>query len=150
MGNLGPLPTISTFALISATALITGCSNPREDVRVTLCKDIVLTQLGSSAEVSGADTQIKGREQAAVTVRFSTGDRQARATCYYDYDAVDETALQLSDPLSGFSTSPSGAVIDGRKLSRSGLAEAVKQAMLKQGGEFVDRAKKGLESALQR
>jgi hypothetical protein len=56
----------------------------------------------------------------------------------------------LSDPLSGFATSPSEAVIDGRKLSRSGLAEAVKQAMLKQGGEFVDRAKKGMENALQR
>jgi hypothetical protein len=98
----------------------------------------------------GTDTQTKGHEHAAVRVRFSTRGREARAVCYYDHDAVDDTALHLSDPLSAYATSPHEVAIDGQKLSRSSLAEAVKQAMLKQGREFVDRAKKGIENALQR
>jgi len=133
-----------------AALLIAGCSNPSEDVRVTLCKDIVSTERGSSVRILGAETRTKGHEHAAVSVRFSTEGGEAQAVCYYDYDAVDDTALQLSDPLSAYATSPFEVVIDGKKLSRSGLAEAVKQAMLKQGRELVDRAKKGIEGALQR
>jgi hypothetical protein len=35
--------------------------------------------------------------------------------------------------------------LNGRTLSRPELAEAVKAAMLKQGGELVDRLKKGFQ-----
>jgi len=150
MDNLERFVSIPTFCLVLAALLVAACSGPREDVRVTLCKDIVSTQLGSSATLSGADSQVRGRQYAAVRVRYSTQGREAQAVCYYGYDAVDDTALQLSDPLSGFATSPYEVVIDGQKLSKSGLAEAIKQAMLKQGREFVDRAKKGIEDALQR
>jgi hypothetical protein len=107
--------------------------------------------------IKAADAQTKGHQPAAVRVNFSTQGRDGQAVCYYDYDAVEDTALTLSEPLSAYSTSPSAVVIDGRKLSRRDLAEAVKQAMLKQGGEFLDRAKqeldrakKGIEGALQR
>jgi hypothetical protein len=150
MGNLRPFAAIPTLCLISAALVVASCSNPQEDVRVTLCKDIVSTQGGPSVALVGTDTQTKGHEHAAVRVRFSTQGREALAVCYYDYDAVDDTALHLSDPLSAYATSPYEVVIDGKKLSRPGLAEAVKQAMLKQGREFVDRAKKGIDNALQR
>lgn len=150
MGNLGAFAAIPALCLVSVALLIAGCSNPREDVRVTLCKDIVSIQAGSSATVLGTDTQTKGHQHAAVRVRFSAQGRESQAICYYDYDAVEDTALHLSDPLSAYATSPFEVVIDGQKLSRPALAEAVKQAMLKQGREFVDRAKKGIESTLQR
>lgn len=150
MGNPRPFAAVVVFCLIWAALMATSCSKPREDVRVTLCKEIVLTKLGSSTTLVGTDTQTKGHEHAAIRVRFSTQGRDALAVCYYDYDAVDDTALHLSDPLSAYATSPSEVAIDGQKLSRPDLAEAVKRAMLKQGREFVDRAKKGIENALQR
>jgi len=150
MGNREALAAVLAVRFISAAFLVAGCSNSREDVRVTLCKDIVSVQIGSSVEMTGTSTQAKGQQQAAVRVNFSAQGRAGQAVCYYDHDAVEDTALNLSEPLSAFSTSPSAVVIDGRKLSRRDLAEAVKQAMLKQGGELLERAKKGIEGALQR
>ena len=128
-------------AVVSAGLLVAGCSNPTEDVRVTLCKDIVRTQTGSGTTIQGADAQAKGHEYAAVRVRFSSQGRDTQAVCYYNYNAVDDTAMQLADPLSAYATSPYEVVIDGQKLSRSQLAGAVKDAMLLQGRELVDRAK---------
>lgn len=127
--------------------LATGCSNPREDVRVTLCKDIVLTRMGASTNLTGADARTKGYEHAAVSVRFSSQGRDAEAVCYYNHNSVDDTAIELSDPLAAYATSPFKVTIDGQRLTRSAMAESVKQAMLKQGREFVDRAKREVEQA---
>lgn len=138
------------LSVLAAVLVATGCSNPREDVRVTLCKDIVTVQLGPSVNLQGADTQTKGYEYAAVRVRYAAQSGEGQAVCYFNYNEVEDTALTLSDPLSAYATSPFEVTIGGQKLSRPGLAEAVKQAMLKQGREFVDRAKKGIEDAVQR
>jgi hypothetical protein len=134
-------PAKSLLTLFAAGLLVSACSSPREDVRITLCKDIVLTQSGSGTAIQNADAQTKGYEHAAVRVWFSSQGRDAQAACYFDYNAVDDTALHLSDPLSAYSTSPFEVVIDGQKLSRAELAGAIKQAMVKQGRELLDRAK---------
>jgi hypothetical protein len=139
-----------TTTVAAATALLGGCSGSGEDVRVTLCKDILLTQVGSSAVIDGVDTQTRGYEYAAVRVGFTNQGRRAQAICYYNHDAVEDTADQIADPLAAYATSPFQVVIDGQKLSKSGLAEAIKQAMLKQGRGLVDRAKQGIEDAAQR
>jgi hypothetical protein len=141
-------PALLTLA--AAGLLVSGCSAPGEDVRVTLCKDIVLTETGSGTAIQGADTETRGYEYAAVRVRFSSQGRDGQAVCYYDYNAVEDTAIELSDPLAAYATSPFEVVIDGRKLTRSGLANAVKEAMLKQGRELLDQAKQGIQDAIQR
>lgn len=63
----------------------------------------------------------------------------------YVYNAVDDTALTLSDPLSAYSTSPSEMTLNGQPLSRAVLARTIRDAMAKQGSEFVDRAKKAIQ-----
>lgn len=143
----------SSFAPVRLAGLlglglwIAGCSNPQEDVRVTLCKDMVVSLLGASQNVTWQETstQVRGRESAAIRVNYAGPGGNGQAICHYRYDAVDDTALALSDPLSAFSTSPSNMTLNGRTLSRPELAEAVKAAMLKQGGELVDRLKKGFQ-----
>lgn len=134
----------SLIAPLALALLIAGCSNPREDVRVRLCKDMVSIRLGSSQPITwkGSTTDLRGHEDAAIRVGFSSGDKDGHAFCYYRYDAVDDTALTLSDPLSSFSTSPSKMVLNGQTLSRAELAQTVKDAMLRQGGDFVDQVKK--------
>lgn len=138
------------LALMIAALATPGCSDPREDVRVTLCKDIVSVRVGPSIVVDGTETKTKGYEHATVRVRYSDQGREAQAVCYYDYKAVDDTADMLADPLSAYATSPSEVSIDGHKLTRTALAEAIKQAMLKQGTELIYRAKQGIENAVQR
>ena len=127
------------FALVTA-----GCSDSREDVRVTLCKDMVITQLAPAQSVTWkeAKTETRGYEYAAAKLQFSTPSGEGQAVCYYNYNTVDETALTISDPLSAYSTSPFKMTLNGETLSRPALAQAIKNAMLKQGREFLDYFKK--------
>jgi hypothetical protein len=131
---------------LAALLALGGCSNPREDVRVTLCKDMISTQLRAAEglEWRAVETSTRGREYAVVQVHFSGPRGDGEASCYYDYDAVDDTALTLSDPLSAYSTSPSKMTLNGQTLSRPVLARAVKEAMLKQGKGLVDEVKRRL------
>ena len=133
--RFSPALGVLTAALITA-----GCSGSGEDVRVTLCKDMVSTRLGP---VTWQDVraEAKGREHAAVTLRFAAAGGDGSAVCYYKYDAVEDTALTLADPLSAFSTSPNRMILNGKTLSRSELAQAIKQAMLKQGRELLSGGK---------
>lgn len=80
-----------------------------------------------------------------VRLRFADSAGEGSATCYFAYDAVEDTALALSDPLSSYSTSPSKMLLNGRALSQEELATAVKDAMLEQGRSLVDRARQALQ-----
>ena len=131
-----------------AALLMSACSGSGEDVRVTLCKDMVVVQSGGAGSGSpswtGAKTETRGYQYAAVELRWSGTAGDGTAVCYYDYNAVEQTAMALSDPLSSYSASPSKMLLNGKALSKSALADTIKQAMLKQGRSLVDRVKKAV------
>lgn len=133
--------------LLAMGLTLSGCSSPREDVRIALCKDMVQTQLAGAQPIAwtAVSTEPRGYEHAAVRLRFSAGGKDGEAACYYDYVAREETAFTVSDPLAAYATSPSRMVLNGQTLSQSALAQAVKEAMLKQGRELVDQVKKAFE-----
>ena len=134
-----------TYAILIAVAAAPGCSdNPREDVRLTLCKDMVTIALGSVPSWQGSEVRIRGYQGATVTVRLATADGDQQASCDYEYDGVDDTALTLANPIEAYSTSPSRMVLRGRTIAGPELAQLVKRAMQKQGREFVERAGKVL------
>lgn len=138
----------ATAASLLMTGLaLSGCSSPREDVRITLCKDMVLTQLAASQPIAwtAVSTQTRGYEHAEVRLRFTAAGKDGEAACYYDYDAVEETAITVSDPLAAYAASPSKMVLNGQTLPQSALAQAVKDAMLKQGRELIDAVKKTVQ-----
>lgn len=146
MTRVGFLP-IAAAALISSFLMLHGCSNnPTEAVHVTLCKDIARVQLPAVGSVTWnqGDMQIHRPEYAVIHVL--AGSPPTKVSCYYNHNAVEDTALGLSDPLSEYATSPFKVTINGQQLSKSALAESVKQAMLLQGREFVDRAKQGIQN----
>ena len=135
-------PLALALAAVSVGGVLTACSGSGEDVRVTLCKEMVAGQLGAAQPLqwTEAATETRGYEHAAVRLRWSGAGDSGSATCFYDYNAVEHTAMALSDPLSSYSASPSKMVLNGQTLSKGALAEAVKQAMLKQGRSFVEAA----------
>jgi hypothetical protein len=128
------------------SGLLTGCSNPREDVRVRLCKDLVAVQLGIQGTIdwTGVRTETPGYDDARVQLQWSTPEGSASATCAYPYNAVEDTAQQLAEPLSAYATSPSEAIIDGQRLSGQALANAIAKAMQRQGRELIDSANQAL------
>ena len=82
-----------------------------------------------------------------VRVSYATRDGDREAACYFKHDSVEDTALELANPLEAYATSPYRMTIDGRTLSRLELAETVKKAMVGQGKELLDRALQGIEDA---
>ncbi|EXJ16280.1 hypothetical protein [Imhoffiella purpurea] len=144
---------------VSVTLLtaMSGCSNSGEDVRVVLCKDVVQALLSSDSGPvawSSADIRMRRGEDLRVDLGFSApggggSARAMRAVCIYPYDAVEDTALTLADPMSAYSTSPRRVILNGRSVSNPQLAEAVKRAMLAQGWDLLERARLGVESAAQ-
>ncbi|WP_295413968.1 hypothetical protein [uncultured Thiodictyon sp.] len=137
-------PTIA--AMLMAAAAAVGCSNnPREDVRLALCKDMVRVELGSTPTWQGSRVQLHGHEDAVVTVRFATAAGDQQAACHYKHAGLDDTALTLANPIEAYATSPSKMVLNGRTLTGANLAQLVMRAMQRQGREFVDRARETLK-----
>lgn len=125
--------------------LMAGCSNPGEDVRVRLCKDLVVVQLASSSmDWTQVRTETPGYEDARVQLQWSGPADSGSATCTYPYNAVEDTAQQLAEPLSAYATSPSQVVIAGETLSGQTLANAIAKAMQRQGRELIDSANQAL------
>ncbi|TVQ93022.1 MAG: hypothetical protein EA400_02935 [Chromatiaceae bacterium] len=144
----------ATSLAIGATAsllLLAGCGgSPGEDVRVTLCKDIVAVQAGGAVSIQSASAQTRGYQDAIVRVRYDRGGNPGEAICYFPYRAVDDTGQTLADPLSAYGTSPTGVTFDGQPLSGPQLAEAIRQAMLRQGRAAADRARSAVQQAIGR
>jgi hypothetical protein len=127
-------------------ALLASCSGGGgEDVRVTLCKDLVKVNLGFTPNWTQVRTQTPGYRDAVVHLAWSGPQADGAARCSYRYNAVEDTAQQLADPLSAYATSPSQVVINGQTLSGSALARAVADAMKHQGKQLLDSAGKLLQ-----
>jgi hypothetical protein len=133
-------PTLTKTVPLMTVLLAVGCSGAGEDVRVTLCKDIVAVHAGAEPLFDAPEVRTRGYQGAEVRLAYRVGDRPGRATCLYAHDAVEDTADQLANPLNAYATSPEQVIMAGETLSRPALAEAVKQAMLKQGRQFVEEA----------
>jgi len=136
----GSLRLLQVCAILIGAA-VAGCANPREDVRLTLCKDMVAVELGAVPSWQGSAVQLRGYQGATVTVRFATAEGNQQATCEYPYDVVDDTALILANPIEAYATSPAKLTINGRTLTNPELAQVVQRAMQKQGREFLDRVR---------
>ena len=138
----------ATLGVAAGLALLAaGCGdNSREDVRVSFCKQLVLTQVAVPATVRWTRVATDPRRYAGLVVSlgFDEDGRSRQATCEYRYDAVEDTAQHLADPLSAYATSPRTMTIDGQALSRQALATAIGQAMLREGRDLIERARQGL------
>ncbi|MCF7985821.1 MAG: hypothetical protein K9L70_15575 [Thiohalocapsa sp.] len=132
---------------VAAVLALAGCGSPGEDVRVTLCKDMVGVQLADTGPLSWTATETKtgGYEDAEVRLRYSGPDGAGAAVCYFKRDAVEDTAQHLADPMSAYSASPSKFLINGQTITGPALARIVKDAMTKQGRQLIDSAKQALQ-----
>lgn len=135
--------------LLGCLVLFAGCSGTTEDVRITLCKEMTLVQLNNPETVTWAtaSTTMDGYNDLIVELRYDATGRQGQAACFYRYNAKKENAWTASEPLSAYSASPRRMTLDGREILNPQLAEVIKDAMLKQGRELVDRAQRGIEQA---
>jgi len=114
----------ATLTLLGGALLLSACTGSDEDVRVTFCKSLLIAQLSAPDDVEWEDTkqQIQRPEYAAITVQVEDG---ATATCWFEYDAIEETAESHVDPLTAYSTLPYQMSVNGQQLADRVLLDAV-------------------------
>lgn len=129
--------------LCAATALLVGCSGDGDDPRVSFCKNLAVAELGNPAslEWTGGENTFKRPEYAITGLVYAVdaadgGRRDGTAACYYEYEALDDTAQHLADPLSAYATLPFAMTLDGRMLSDAELV-AARTAEQKRQGQAV-------------
>lgn len=141
--------------LAGAAAVLAGCSGPTEDVRVTLCKNLTTALLPAarSIEWQGNENSFRRPEYAITALTFEveeSGDTQraGQSTCHYAYEALEDTAVTLADPLSAYANLPYRMSIDGRTLPDAQLLELVNAEQRRQGRQVIETLQKGARDAV--
>ena len=134
--------------LVAGLVLISGCSGSREDVRVALCKNLTTALLGSadSVEWTGGENSFYRPSHAVTGLTFEVTDgdvRRGTSACHYAYEALDETAQTLADPLSAYANLPFRMTFDGHALADQELLRLVNAEQLRQGRKAVETLERG-------
>ena len=136
--------------LMSGLILTGGCSGPTEDVRVTLCKNLTQSlQLSSeSIEWKGNQNTFKRPEYAVTSLTFDVVDRDGgrvsrESACHYAYEELEDTALNLANPMDAHATLPYAMTVDGRALGDAELLRLVNEEQKRQGRRVVSTLEKG-------
>lgn len=144
----GPgLPIVG--ALLAGVIALSGCSGASEDVRTAFCKNLTkaLTNTAADVEWQEAAVRIKRPEYAAVTVRpDATGDSTS-ATCYFQYDLVEQTAMDHANPILAYATLPFKMTLNGRELSATFLTKITSDEQIRQGKVALERVQSATDDA---
>ncbi len=115
--------------ILAVSSFLHGCAGSGEDVRITFCKNLTTTLLGSPEGLTWQEStvDIHRPEYAITKVNFTHPQKgEGGAACYYDYIIIDETALSLADPLSAYATVPYKMTLQGEPVSKEELAKAIR------------------------
>ena len=144
-----------TVCLIAAAGTLASCSGSTEDVRVSLCKNLstALQPSAQSIEFTGGENTFNRPSYAVTGLTFdvvdSDGKRASmRSACHYAYEALDDTALTLADPLSAYATLPFKMTLNGRELSKVELRDLVNAEQRRLGKKAIDTVKQGARDAV--
>ena len=137
-------------ALVGALVGVAGCSGPTEDVRVTLCKNLTqsLQPAAESIDWQGNDNSFRRPEYAITRLRFEVVDkagtrRAMTSACHYAYEALEDTAAILADPIQAYATLPFAMTLDGRALPDAELLNLVNAEQRRQGRQVLDTLERG-------
>lgn len=135
--------------LTSGLMLMLGCSGSTEDVRVTLCKNLTQSMHLSSESIEwkGNENTFKRPEYAVTALTYDVvgrdGSRAGESACHYAYEELEDTALNLANPMDAYATLPFAMTIDGRALGDAELLRLVNEEQKRQGRQIVSTLEKG-------
>jgi hypothetical protein len=132
-------------------------------VRITFCKNLTAELLAPEYPIAWRDNEqrLAGHEPAAITVNLEIPDqngqsRAMQATCLFPYEALDENAMTLSNPLSAYATMPDQMTLNGQPIAEIKLREANLVVQLARGKREVKQTKQdhdagadGLQSTIE-
>ena len=150
--HLTDQPAIASIAILltSITLATAGCSGSREDVRVTLCKDLTAAMVDSPQPLVWRETETSFRrpEYAKVQVLFEMpAPAVGEAVCFYAYDTVDENAMTHSQPLSAHATLPYAMSLNGEPVTASQLSDGIQAQQGKLASRLLETFRRWIGGA---
>lgn len=139
-----------TGLLLAGLVALPGCSGTSEDVRITFCKNLTNALTDTAADVAWQEptVQFKRPEYAATTVKFDADGEPTTATCYFEYDLAEETAMDHANPILAYSTLPYRMTLNGQDLPKPLITEITGDEQIRQGTIAMDRVKRVTENAV--
>ena len=141
---------LAAGVLMSGLTLMGGCSGPTEDVRVTLCKNLTqsLHLSTESIEWKANENTFKRPEYAVTSLTFDVVGADGvkvgkQSACRYAYEELEDTALNLANPMDAYATLPFAMTVDGRALGDAELLRLVNEEQKRQGRRVVSTLEKG-------
>ena len=121
---------------------------------MTFCKNLIITQLDSPHDLEWitSENKIRRPEFAQIILTYQsqfTGEAPQQATCYYEYNTVEENVMNQVDPLSAYATVPYKMIMHEEELTEQELYKAIQVAALKQGKDVVERVQKEITAKAQ-
>lgn len=131
-------------AVVGALMLTLGCSGSTEDVRVTFCKGLAngLVDTGP-VEWTGGENRFKRPSYATTALTFTAAGSTGDIACHFAYEALDDTAVNLANPLDAYDTLPFAVSLNGRVLSDEALVAAVRAEQKRQGMALLQGLQQG-------
>lgn len=145
MKMIGMPGRCAAVTIAVAVVLTAGCSGSREDVRVTLCKNLTKALVSSSESIewTGGENTFNRPAYAITSLAFEVGGSTKKSACHYAYEALEDTAQTLADPLSAYANLPFKMSFDGHALSDQELLRLVNAEQVRQGRQVVEKLEKG-------
>ncbi len=135
-----------SVAVIATAISLVACSGSTEDVRVTFCKDIssALVPGAESIEWTANENTFRRPEYATAKLTFDVVDNSGRhktmrTACYFEFDAIEDTAQHLADPFSAYATLPFAMSVDGRALSDAEVIALRNNEQIRRGKAAIER-----------
>ncbi len=135
---------------VAVVVPLVGCSGSTEDVRVTLCKNLT-TSLQGSNSIEWGETAFTFRrpEYATTTLHYEviTAGKASQKTsaCHFAYEALDDTAVNLANPIDAYETLPFAMSHDGRVLSDAELLQTVNAEQKRLGRDAIGRLERNAQ-----
>lgn len=144
---------ITGLGALAMAVLLSGCSNPPPDVRLTLCRDVLAELDDAPADAVWAEYQARfsGYQGLEVDVAWDAaagGGRSGRATCYYPHDDPNDYD-DLGDEFAPYSSYPEKITFNGQALGSREIHAAVTAVHRARGTALLEGARRGVEGAIE-
>lgn len=143
--NARVLSVVSLLLAAGSVSLLAGCSGHREDTRVTFCRQLAANQTDTGLDQwKSAGNRFKSQDYAAVSV---AGPHAQTAVCYYDFDAQEQGALELANPMLAYATLPYQMKLNGKVVPRDQLKQATMAQQVQYVRDVAHQARQTIDQA---
>lgn len=139
-------PILIAAGIGMVSFIMISCSGQHEDPRISFCRSLAVHLTQSSTDVVWQDRGQEIVRPEYAIIKLAAGEQHAE--CYYEYEAVEESALDHVDELDAYATLPYKMILNGAEVDKNQLAEAMKAEQIAAAKQTLGKVQAGFDSLL--